>query len=135
MKVILYNVGRNLNRAYRTCFSFGITELLIVGKENIKQKGALYSAKKKVKIVYCKSLDDLDLCNTVAFENYYKKQINNLEWKGINFILIGGETGGLPRELNAKEKICIPTANKFCLTVEASLAIVLYEWSKNANKM
>lgn len=140
MRVILFNVGRNLNRAYRTCFSFGITKLLFIGKSNdrsiqLEERGNLFSAKDKVKIEYYNSIKDINLNNTVAFENYYNKSIYDLDWNNIDSILIGGESTGLPKKLNTKEKVCIPTMNKFCLTVEASLAIALYEWSKNVNRM
>jgi len=140
MKVLLFNVGRNLNRAYRTCFSFGINELYLIGKSDDKsiiweKRGNLYSAKDRVKIKYYDSLDNLNMDNTVAFENYYTNSIFNLDWNGIDSILIGGESTGLPRKLNVKEKVCILTVNKFCLTVEASLAIILYEWSRYVNRM
>ena len=140
MRVILFNVGRNLNRAYRTCFSFGITKLLFIGKSNDRsiqweKRGNLFLAKDKVKVKYYNSIKDINLNKTVAFENYYNKSIYDLDWNNIDSILIGGESTGLPKKLNTKEKVCIPTMNKFCLTVEASLAIALYEWSKNVNRM
>ena len=137
MNVILYNVGRNLNRAYRTCFSFGIEEMWLIGNSNLweKKKGNLYSANNKVIVRKAETLDNFDLYKCIAFENYYKNNLCDVDWGGLDYIMIGGESTGLPRKLNTREKATIPTINNFCLTVEASLAIVLYEWSKYAYKM
>ena len=133
MRVVLYNVGRNLNRAYRTCFSFGISEMVLVGKSNDRSiqwelKGGLFAAKDKVNIL---RLDELpDLSHAVALENYYQTPLNAVCWDGIDTILIGGETNGLPRNIDVACRARIPTVNRFCLTVEAALAIGLYEWSR-----
>jgi tRNA(Leu) C34 or U34 (ribose-2'-O)-methylase TrmL len=138
MKVILYNVNRNLNRALRTCFSFGITELFLFNDSptELNLKGALYSAKEKVKL-HSLHKDDINSIykyyRICAFENYYNKSVYEVDWKGIEAILIGGESTGIPRKLKFYEMVKIPTVNNFCLTVEASLAIALSEWYRNVN--
>ena len=133
MKVYLYNVGRNLNRAFRTCFSFGINELILIGNSADRSiqwelKGHLYAAKDAVKITEQKDLPDLS--QTVGLENYYVTPIESICWEGLDSILIGGESTGLPKGISPKIQATIPTINSFCLTVEASLAIALYEWRR-----
>lgn len=134
MKVYLYNVGRNLNRAYRTCFSFGIEELILIGKSADPSiawelKGNLFSAKDKVKI---NKADFLPSENGIlAMETFYKLPIFNFaEWNKVEGILIGGETIGIPKNYNSQFKATIPTINNYCLTVESALAITLYEWKR-----
>jgi tRNA(Leu) C34 or U34 (ribose-2'-O)-methylase TrmL len=128
VKIYLYNVNRNLNRVYRTCYSFGIEEIFIISdNKNYKLKGNLFTAKDKVQIKTISFPNNLK--NIVAFENYYEKSIYNFDWKNIEGIIIGGETCGLPKKINCNNKLKIPTINSFCLTVEASLSIILYDWS------
>jgi tRNA(Leu) C34 or U34 (ribose-2'-O)-methylase TrmL len=128
MKVYLYNVCRNLNRAYRTCFSFGVDEIILIGDSNDWElKGNLYAAKEKVKIIRTDTIPDLR--NIVALENYYNLPLSKVDWDNIEGILIGGESKSLPKRIEPKYKATIPTINNFCLTVEATLAITLYEWS------
>ncbi|MGD8707072.1 MAG: TrmH family RNA methyltransferase [Nitrosopumilaceae archaeon] len=135
MRVVLYNVGRNLNRAYRTCFSFGIEKLILVNSQDIsikwELKGNLFEAKNKVKIIETNMMPLIDM-HTIALENYYKQSIYNITWNNLDTILIGGETKGLPKLISC-QKATIPTINNFCLTVEASLAIALSEWRRNVN--
>jgi len=134
MKILLYNVGRNLNRAYRTCFSFGISEMIMIGKSGDRSikwelKGNLYAAKEKVKVINTEKIPDLS--QTVALENYYAESLYDIDWSKVTSLLIGGETKGLPKKINPLYKATIPTINSFCLTVEASLAIALSEWRRN----
>lgn len=129
MNIILYKVGRNLNRAFRTCYSFGIYNIYLIDC-NLSKIGNLFSAKDKIKMTILNNINDIDLNKTVALENYYSISIQEINWKGIDNILIGGETKGLPRKINPKIKACIKTENIFCLTVEASLAIILYEYNR-----
>lgn len=133
-RVVLYNVGRNLNRAYRTCFSFGVTEMFLVGASNDRPiawelRGNLFSAKNSVTISSCDEMPDIG--NAVALENYYVMPISRINWSAVDTVLIGGESTGLPKNISPLYKATIPTAERFCLTVEAALAIALYEWSKN----
>jgi hypothetical protein len=134
LKVVLYNVWRNLNRAYRTCFSFGISEMILVGKSDDRTiewelKGNLFEAKNKVKVM---RVDEMpDITHAVAFENYYTFPLSNVNWADVDTILIGGESTGLPKSIKPLYKATIPTVENFCLTVEAALAIGLYSWSAN----
>jgi len=132
--VYLYNVGRNLNRAFRTCFSFGVKNLFLVGKSFDRSiawelKGNLYSAKEEVNIKYLDKLPSIG--NLLALENYYSNSIYDLgikNWQQIKGIVIGGESKGIPKDLEFGYMRKIPTINNFCLTVEASLAIGLSEY-------
>lgn len=132
MNVVLYNCGQNLNRAYRTCFCFGIKTLYLVNTNNHfiewELKGNLFSAKDKVAVIKSDALPRLG-DNVVAFENYYKQPLFDFDWNGIDTILIGGESMGLPK-LKIKNKVTIPTINSLCLTIEASLAIILYDYKQ-----
>lgn len=128
MKIYLYNVNRNLNRVYRTCYSFGIKEIFIISDiKNYELKGNLFVAKDKVQIKIVPFPDNLN--NIAAFENYYKESIYKFDWKNIDGIIIGGETIGLPKRIVCENKLKIPTTDNFCLTVEAALSIILYDWS------
>lgn len=136
MKVVLYNVGRNLNRAYRTCFSFGVSEMILVGKSDDRTiewelKGNLFEAKNRVKIYRVDEMPDIS--KAVALENYYSFPLSRVDWYQVDTILIGGESSGLPKKISPLYKATIPTIEKFCLTVEAALAIGLYAWS-NSNE-
>lgn len=132
LKVVLYNVGRNLNRAYRTCFSFGVSEMILVGKSDDRSiewelKGNLFQAKDRVKISRVNEMPDIS--KAVALENYYSFPLWRVDWREVDTLLIGGESSGLPKNINPLYKATIPTLEKFCLTVEAALAIGLYAWS------
>jgi tRNA(Leu) C34 or U34 (ribose-2'-O)-methylase TrmL len=136
MNIVLYNVRRNLNRVYRTCYSFGIYDIYLIDC-NLFKKGNLFSAKNKVKTYILNNINEVNMNKTIALENYYSLSIQNIDWKDINNILIGGESKGLPKKIKPKIKACIKTKNIFCLTVEAALAIILYEYRRkmNVNKM
>lgn len=138
MKVILYHVGRNLNRCYRTCYAFGISEILFVGNLHNRSiqwelKGHLFRAKNKVQITPVQELPDLS--RTLAMEDYYSMPLQKIRWEGIDSLLIGNETRGLPRKIASYQKARIPTTNGICLTVEATLAIALYEWQRSTGKI
>ena len=131
MQVILYNVRRNLNRVYRLCYSFGVEKILVVNKilSDSSIRGNLFSAKGQIKVQYLNSMPPLE--TTVALENYHKNPIENISWHGIEYILIGGETLGLPRSIAPAIKATIKTPNNLCLTVDSSLSIALHEWRKH----
>lgn len=125
-RVILYNVNRNLNRSYRTCEAFGIPEIQLIKCEN-KIKGNLFKAKNKVKII---ESEKIVTNNMIAFETTGKKEITQVNWDNIDTVFIGGETGGIPKNLNC-EIYKIPQIGEISgLTVEAALAIILYEWGR-----
>lgn len=127
MKVVLYRVGRNLNRAYRTAEAFGVSEIVLV-ECSASLTGNLFRAKDRVIL---SKADVLPAQNTVAFETFYNDAISTTDWGSVNFIVIGGETSGLPRSIRFEQMVKIPTVGHVSgLTVEAALAIALYEWRK-----
>lgn len=121
MKIYLYKVGRNLNRAIRTCHSFGISEINLVDCDESFIKGSLFSAN-----VHLRNTDLPDSLNTAIFEINGKTTANKIDWNKINNIIIGGENITLPKSIS-DISIKIPTKNSLCLTTEASLAIALNE--------
>lgn len=125
-RVILYKVGRNLNRAYRTCEAFGIPELQTIECKGIIE-GNLYKSKNRVKII---NNNDIQDNNIIAFETNGKEEITQVNFDNIDAVLIGGETAGIPNGFKGKI-YKIPQIGKISgLTVEAALAIILYEWGR-----
>ena len=51
------------------------------------------------------------------------------DWSGVDTIVVGGETVGIPRDI-VGDRVRIDTSME--LTVEAALAIALYEWRNYA---
>jgi tRNA G18 (ribose-2'-O)-methylase SpoU len=126
--VTLYGVGRNLNRAYRTCEAFGV-ETLHLWNCTGKLSGNLYAAKERVEMQVINSCP----CptTTLALETSYRTPLSSVDWGQVKNILIGGETRGVPRR-DWQQKAVIPMWGKASgLTVEAALAIALYEWRKH----
>ncbi len=124
MNVLLVGVGRNLNRAIRTCYSFGVECIYLLDCDEAKIKGNLYSAKERVPIIKVDSIENLG--NVVAFEVDGNAPISEL--KTADCIAIGGESTTLSKVM-FKTRIGIPTKNKLCLTTEAALAIALYAYT------
>lgn len=122
--VWLYRVGRNLNRAYRTCASFGVERLVLVDCGEVS--GRLYSAEGRVEVVRADALPSAG--GTLVLEDYAPLPLQLLAWHGVERIVVGGETSGIPRSFRAERAARIVSA-KPSLTVEASLAIALFEWS------
>ncbi len=127
MKVLLYQVGQNLNRAYRTCEAFGIQELLLMDCKDKYLAGNLFAAKGRVEM---RTIEEWPT-NMLILETWAKRPINSLtaaEWAGVDHIVIGGESRGLPRKLPGMH-CTIPMHGMISgLTVEAALAIALYAW-------
>jgi tRNA G18 (ribose-2'-O)-methylase SpoU len=134
MDVLLYRVGRNLNRAYRTCAAFGVQRLFLIGNNedpsaSWELRGNLFSARNLVEIVRQEELPILTSC--CGLETYYDTPLSAVDWAGITAILIGGETAGLPRSIKPGVRAVIPILGHLPLTVEAALAIALYEWRRS----
>lgn len=131
MDVLLYKVGRNLNRAYRTCEAFGISSIKCFEcKQNdINILGNLYKASNRVSVTETTELPDFN--STLILETCYETPIWEVEWEKINTIVIGGETSGINTKLfKSKYTASIPMMGKVSgLTVEAALSIALYERS------
>ena len=129
MNVLLYRVGRNLNRAYRTAEAFGVDKILLLECDNAFLQGNLFKAKKRVTIEKIDSWPSRQ--GLLALETFYETSIYRVCWPLIDTIAIGGETDGLPRSLDASYKAYIPMCGEVSgLTVEAALAIALYEWRR-----
>jgi len=127
MKVVLYKVGRNLNRAYRTAEAFGVSEIVLV-ECNAKIKGNLFKATGRVNV---SKNEHLPIHNALALETFYHDALDLVDWSTVDCIVIGGEASGLPRSTKFSQMAKIPTQGKISgLTVEAALAIALYEWRR-----
>jgi len=123
--VILIGVGRNLNRAIRTCYSFGVYDIYCLNC-TAKIKGDLYSAAGKVRLHEIKSLDLFNLEHILGLEK--TKSLPFLQrrlFEDIKYIAVGGESVTL-RQKEFPRMARIATANNLCLTAEAALAIALY---------
>lgn len=130
--VYLYKVGRNLNRAYRTCEFFGVKKIYLVGCMG-KLSGNLFKAKDNVSLIQKNSLPDDK--QTVYFETNGGINIHEFDFSGVEKICVGGESNNLPKNKESKRiKIC-KSGNISGLTTEGALSIALYEiWRQNAER-
>lgn len=129
MIIVLYRVGRNLNRAYRTAEAFGI-ETIVTVQCSASLTGNLFKAANRVQII---TEDTLPIENALALETFYDTSLYNVNWNEVEYLVLGGETSGLPRKYAPEYRATIPMQGKISgLTVEAALAIGLYEWRRNA---
>ncbi|RMG91166.1 MAG: hypothetical protein D6706_18480 [Chloroflexi bacterium] len=134
MKVLLYRVGRNLNRAYRTAEAFGITEILLLESPAAYLKGNLFQARGRVDLTPIEAWPAAE--GLLALETRYCRPLWEVDWARVQIIAIGGETSGLPRKIEAEQKAVIPMQGKISgLTVEAALAIALYEWRRSGERI
>lgn len=123
--VVLIGVGRNLNRAIRTAYSFGVYDIYCLNCTG-QVKGSLFSAAEKVRIHEIESLSELDSNNILGLEVTRKlPDINEYTGQQIDYVAIGGESISL-RRANFLKMARISTMNDLCLTTEAALAIALY---------
>lgn len=127
--LILAGVGKNMNRAIRTCYSFGVYDIYCLKCKGFL-KGSLFSAKDKVRLHAIDSLEQFDPAKILALElTNTLPSIRKIDTSSIEYIAIGGEAITL-RKKDFPVMARIPTKNKLCLTVEAALAIALYEVMK-----
>lgn len=130
MSVWLYRVGRNLNRAYRTCEAFGVRELCLLDCRDATLFGNLFQAFGRVGVQ--RASDWPDPAGTCALETWGEIPIYDIPWQQTRRLLLGGETDGLPRHMPAQFTAYIPMVGRVSgLTVEAALAIALYEWRRH----
>lgn len=124
--VILIGVGRNLNRAIRTCYSFGVYDIYCFNCSGLIH-GNLFSATGQVRLHQLSDLESLPVDKILALE-VVKGQplLHEYPIQGIEYLAIGGESITLKRS-NFPNMARIPTANALCLTTEAALAIALYD--------
>jgi len=128
MDVLLYQVGRNLNRAYRTCEAFGVSTLKLLDCSGWLRGNLFKSAER----VIVKNVTEFDVVSVMALETFYLDSIYDVDWEKVKTIIIGGETSGLPRHTRFDQQAKIPMIGNISgLTVEAALAIALYEWRRN----
>lgn len=128
MKIVLYRVGRNLNRVYRTAEAFGVDTIQLLDCDAVLS-GMLFKAKNRV------NLERIDTWPSpkglLALETFYTTPLWEVKWERVNAILIGGERRGLPRGIRAEQKAVIPMYGEISgLTVEAAVAIALWEWRR-----
>lgn len=129
MRVLLYRVGRNLNRAYRTCEAFGVPEMLLYQCDGARLSGNLYRATGRVQVREVVGWPDP--YKTLALETRYDTPVWDVDWSRVETLIIGGETSGLPARVPAAQTAVIPMAGLVSgLTVEAALAIALHEWGR-----
>jgi len=128
MNVLLYRVGRNLNRVYRTAEAFGVERLLLLECTGELQ-GNLFKATDRVAMERLASWPST--VGLLALDAHVQGPIWRVDWGRVHTIAIGGETHGLPHRRLAEQYAAIPTVGQVAdLTVEAALAIALYEWRR-----
>lgn len=120
--VCLYKVGRNLNRAYRTCEAFGVQRLQLYDCD-ARLSGNLFAAAGRVSL---ETVDAFPL-DAVALETWGDTPLQEVGWRAVRWLVIGGETAGLPRKINMPVARIPLIGQVSGLTVEAALAIALYE--------
>jgi len=126
--VILIGVGRNLNRAIRTCYSFGVYDVYCFNCTG-KITGNLFSAADQVCVHTLDSLDNFCGGSILGLEaNPNLPPLREYRDRNPKYIAVGGESTTL-RVKNFPQMAHIPTTNKMCLTTEAALSIALYELS------
>lgn len=122
--VALYRVGRNIARAHRTCAAMGVQRMALIECKGTLD-GRLYSADDR--IIYTTPSEIPQGPGVVALEDWATMPISEVDWPAIHTLVLGGETGGLPRGLDVTYAR-IPQVGRLCLTVEAALAVALHEW-------
>jgi len=124
--VILIGVGRNLNRAVRTCYSFGVYDVYCLNCPG-EVSGNLFNAK-NVRVHRIDSLGVFPTDSILALEvTKSLPPLQAVDTGGIRYLAIGGETVTI-RQKDFPRMARIPTANNLCLTTEAALAIALYHF-------
>lgn len=117
--VYLWKVGRNINRAVRTSWSFGVEEVHTIDCGDVS--GNLFQAKNQ-KITQCSDIEP----NTVFIEVNGDVELGDMDWRSVESIAVGGENVTLPSGSGVRARLRIPTAKSLCLTTEAALAIALH---------
>lgn len=126
-RVVLHRVGRNLNRAVRTCEAFGVRSLLTHRCAG-GLSGNLYGAKGRVDVA---GIDKLPVGNGVlALETGTLNSLDGVDFETVDTLLLGGESSGLPRGLPVRYATIPMQGRVSGLTVEGALAIALYEWGR-----
>lgn len=133
LNVLLYRVGRNLNRAYRTAEAFGVERLLLLDCAG-EIGGNLFGSKGRMPVEFIDKWPDA--LGLLAIETTYTRPIYLVDWSLVHTIVVGGESVRLTWATEAEQKAVIPMFGRIgCLTAEAALAIALYEWRRNGNHL
>lgn len=121
--VVLYRVGRNLNRAYRTCEFFGVSRLELCRCDGTLA-GNLFSARDRVQVSERPDLPTTP--NVIWLETDGDVDICDVDWRGVDTIVLGGETHDLRRMAHRPRVRIGGVGSGLGLTVEAALAIALH---------
>lgn len=122
-QVVLYRVGRNLDRALRTVSAFGVRRLVLVECNEAHLSGRRYGDSGMVDIVRRSEIPSGQ--GVVLLDLGRHPPIESVSWDEVGSLVLGGETSGLPRgDFGARVSIGAQE-----LTVEAALAIGLHQWS------
>lgn len=133
MNVLLYRIGRNLNRCYRTAEAFGVESISLL-ECNATISGNLFAARNRVHVENIQDWPSAD--GLLALDTFFLTPIWRVDWSSITTIVLGGETQGLSRTIAAQQKAVIPMQGCVSgLTVEAALAIALYEWRRSSESL
>jgi len=125
--IILYKVGINLNRVYRTCEFFGFNNLQLCKCEKSFIKGNLFKAEGQVNISTLESLPEDH--NTIYFETDGNVSIYDIDLSKYSNFVFGGESNDLPK--NKTVRCVIPKIGKISgLTVESAVSIILNEYRR-----
>lgn len=127
MDVVLYRVGRNLNRAIRACHAGGIRRMIAVRCGDAS--GALYSARDAVEVERADAVPHGP--GTAYLEVDGDVPMAEVDWTGVDRLVLGGESTTLPRAWRGYGRIRLPQAGSLCHTVEAALSIALYERARS----
>lgn len=128
MNVLLYRVGRNLNRCYRTAEAFGVDSISLL-ECNAPLTGNLFAATNRISVKNIRSWPNAG--GLLALETFFLVPMWEVDWTQVRTIVLGGETQSLPHTMRAQQRAVIPMQGQISgLTVEAALAIALYEWRR-----
>lgn len=119
--VIAYKIGRNINRVYRLCHTYGIENLYLVGCDSPKI-GNVFSAKGNVTLHIIDNMEGMR--NIAALEKGKGVPVCE-EIKEFDYLLVGGENVTLKNDM-ADKFFHIKTKNSLCLTVDEALAVGLH---------
>jgi len=130
--IILVGVGRNLNRAVRICYSFGVYDVYCLNCFG-QVKGNLFSASGRVKLHNIKNIKDITGSILGLEVTKSLPALQDYPVQDIEYLAVGGESVTL-RQSDFPRMARIPTKNSLCLTTEAALAIALYDIMRRVPK-
>lgn len=123
-QLVLVNVGVNLQRVCMTCRRFFIDQIVTVGCSD-KCVATLQRNLYGIDIVTHDAVPD----GTLGLFPGGGLSLRDVNWRTVTAVAIGNERTGLPKAWSGP-RASIPTRDGKCLTVEATAAIVGWEWSQ-----